>query len=161
MNKTLNVTSGSLEVGGVDYLEAVRDNLGSGVLAAGEGIDITVGSTAITLGSSSTVLAGLTQVDVDNIRILDNTVASTTGTLFLDPTPIGTDSGDVIVRGNLQVNGVQTIINSTVTSINDLNMVLADSAANAAGADGAGLTIGGAGYSGTKATFTYNGSNDE
>jgi hypothetical protein len=121
----------------------------------------TVGSTAITLGSSSTVLAGLTQVDVDNVRILDNTVASTTGTLFLDPTPIGTDSGDVIIRGNLQVNGVQTIINSTVTSINDLNMVLADSAANAAGADGSGLTIGGAGYSGTKATFTYNGSNDE
>lgn len=121
----------------------------------------TVGSTAITLGGTSTVLAGLTQIDVDNIRILDNTVASTSGILTIDPTPIGTDSGEVIIRGDLTVSGKQTIINSTVTSINDLNMVLADSAANAAGADGAGLTIGGAGYSGTKATFTYNGSNDE
>lgn len=121
----------------------------------------TIGSTAINAGGTSTVLAGLTQVDVDNVRILDNTIASSSGILYIDPTPIGTDSGDVVIRGNLQVNGIQTIINSTVTSINDLNMVLADSAVDAAAADGAGLTIGGAGYSGTKAVLSYNGSNDE
>ena len=122
---------------------------------------LTIGTTEIDLGASSTVIAGLTQIDVDNIRILNNTVASSTGVLTLDPNPIDSDGGDVIIKGNLTVRGTETIVNSTTVSLNDLNMVLADSAANAAAANGAGLTIGGAGYSGTKATFTYNGGTDE
>jgi hypothetical protein len=122
---------------------------------------LTIGSTNIALGATSTTIAGLTQIDVDNIRILDNTVASTTGVLYLDPNPIDSDGGDVIIRGSLTVQGTTTTVNSTTVSINDLNMVLADSAGNAAAADGAGITIGGALYSGTKATFTFNGANDE
>ena len=55
----------------------------------------------------------------------------------------------------MTVQGTQTTINSTTVSINDLNLVLADSAANAAAADGAGITIGGA-----NATITYNAGND-
>ena len=121
----------------------------------------TIGSTAINAGGSSTVLAGLTQIDVDNIRILNNTVGSTSGTLFIDPNPIDSDAGEVVIRGNLTIQGTQTEIRSTSLNVSDLNIVLADSAGNAAAADGAGFTVGGGGYSGTKATFTYNGSNDE
>ena len=121
----------------------------------------TIGSTAINAGGSSTVLAGLTQIDVDNIRIVDNTVGSTSGTLFIDPNPIDSDAGEVVIRGNLTIQGTQTEIRSTSLNVSDLNIVLADSAGNAAAADGAGFTVGGGGYSGTRATFTYNGSNDE
>ena len=121
----------------------------------------TIGSTAINAGGTSTVLAGLTQIDVDNIRILDNTVGSTSGTLFIDPNPIDSDGGEVVIRGNLTIQGTQTQIRSTSLNVSDLNIVLADSAGNAAAADGAGFTVGGAGYSGTKATLTFNGSNDE
>ena len=121
----------------------------------------TVGSTAIALGGTSTTLAGLTQIDVDNIRILDNTVGSTSGTLFIDPNPIDSDAGEVVIRGNLTIQGTQTEIRSTSLNVSDLNIVLADSAANASAADGAGFTVGGSGYSGTKATLTYNGANDE
>ena len=120
--------------------------------------DITLGTTALTLGETTTTLAGLTQVDVDNIRIFDNTVASSTGVLYLDPNPIDSDGGEVIVRGNFTVQGVTTTVNSTTVSINDKNLVLADSAASAGEADGAGLTINGPT---TPATFTYNGSSDE
>ena len=63
--------------------------------------------------------------------------------MVLDPNPVG-NAGDLIIRGNLQVEGTTTTINSTVVSMNDLNLVLADSAANAAAADGAGITINGA-----------------
>lgn len=103
------------------------------------------------------------QLNVDNIRLDGNTISSTDGsnTLYIDPAPVDSDGGTLVIRGNLTVQGTQTIVNSTTVSVNDLNMVLADSAANAAAADGAGLTIGGAGYSGTQATFTYNGANDE
>jgi len=103
------------------------------------------------------------QLNVDNIRLDGNTISSTDGSnvLYIDPSPVDSDGGTLVIRGNLTVQGTQTIVNSTTVSINDLNMVLADSAANATAADGAGITIGGAGYSGTQATFTYNGANDE
>ena len=103
------------------------------------------------------------QLTVDNININGNTISSTDGsnTMYIDPAPVDSDGGTLVIRGNLTVQGTQTIVNSTTVSVNDLNMVLADSAGNAAAADGAGITIGGAGYSGTQATFTFNGANDE
>ena len=103
------------------------------------------------------------QLTVDNININGNTISSTDGsnTMFIDPAPVDSDGGTLVIRGNLTVQGTQTIVNSTTVSVNDLNMVLADSAGNAAAADGAGITIGGAGYSGTQASFTFNGANDE
>ena len=121
--------------------------------------DITIGSTALTLGETTTTLAGLTQIDVDNMRILDNTIASTSGTLFIDPTPIGSDSGSVIIRGDLQVNGTTTTINSTTVAIGDKTLNLADSADNATEADGAGITLGSSSYS-SSPQITFDGSTD-
>jgi hypothetical protein len=53
--------------------------------------DITLGSTALSLGSTTTAIAGLTQVDVDNIRIDGNTISSTNtdGNIILDPNGTG------------------------------------------------------------------------
>jgi hypothetical protein len=56
----------------------------------------------------------------------------------------------------LVVQGTQTIINSSTLSINDLNIVLADSAADATAANGAGITVNGAG-----ATITYSVAGDK
>jgi len=53
-------------------------------------------------------------------------------------------SGRLIVNGDFQVNGTTTTVNSTTLSVNDKNIVLADSAPNAAAADSAGITIAGA-----------------
>ena len=88
--------------------------------------------------------ASFTQVTVDNVKIDGNTISSTdsSNTLFIDPFPVG-DSGDLVIRGNLIVQGTQTTVNSSIVSLNDKNLVLADSAVSAAIADGAGLTVGG------------------
>ena len=62
---------------------------------------------------------------------------------------------DVIVTGNLTVQGTTTNVNSTTVDIADLNLTLAKGSANASQANGAGLTIDGA-----DATITYTSSND-
>ena len=137
---------------GVAAFNATNFNDSSGVISSA---DITIGNTSLTLGETTTVLAGLTQIDVDNIRILDNTIASSSGILYIDPNPIDSDGGEVVIRGNLTVNGITTTVNSTTVSINDKNLVLADSASTAGEADGAGITINGPAV---PATITYNGS---
>lgn len=118
---------------------------------------ITLGSSTLTLGATTTAVAGLTQLDVDNIRIDGNTISSTDGsnTLYIDPAPVDSDGGDLVVRGNLIVQGVTTTINSTTLSVNDKNITLADSAADANAADGAGITIAGA-----NATILYDAATD-
>jgi hypothetical protein len=52
---------------------------------------------------------------------------------------------DVTVSGDLTVQGTLTAIQSTTVEINDVNLTLAKGAPNAAAANGAGLTIDGAG----------------
>jgi hypothetical protein len=82
--------------------------------------------------------------------------------LYIDPATYDTDSdagtaaGTVRIRGDLIVDGDTTTINSTTLTVDDLNIVLASGAADAASADGAGITVDGA-----NATITYDGTNDE
>ena len=144
-------------------------NSGTGSVAlASQSLTVSGGTnlTASASGQTITVdldgdVAGLTSLIVDNLKIDGNTLSSTDGsnTLYIDPAPEDSDGGDLIIRGNLTVQGVQTIINSTTMSVNDLNIVLADSAGDGTEADGAGITVGGAGYSGTKPAITWDNSN--
>ena len=61
--------------------------------------------------------------------------------LTIDPAGVGDNTGTVIIAGDLQVDGTQTIINSTSVTIDDLNIMLADGAANDAAANGGGFTV--------------------
>jgi hypothetical protein len=73
----------------------------------------------------------------------------------IDPAAHGDNTGTLIVAGNLQVDGTTTTVNSSNLSVADLNITVAEGAANAGAANGAGLTVDGA-----NATFTYDSSND-
>lgn len=50
-------------------------------------------------------------------------------------------TGTVVIRGNLQVDGTQTTVNSTTVDISDLNITLASNAASATEVDKAGIDI--------------------
>jgi hypothetical protein len=76
-------------------------------------------------------------------------------TFTIDPAAHGDDTGTLVIAGNLQVDGTTTTINSTTVSVDDLNIVLASGSANAAAANGAGITIDGA-----SATLTYDSATD-
>ena len=110
----------------------------------------TLGSTAINPGQTTTAIAGMTQLDVDNVR-LDGNIISTTDSaasvMFLDPGNNNAVAGKVVIRGDLQIDGVTTTVNSTTLAVADKNIVLADGAADSAASDGAGLTVEGSGAS--------------
>ena len=65
-----------------------------------------------------------------NIRINNNIIASNSGadnTIFIDPYPDGlSNEGQVIIKGNLQVDGTTTTVNSTQTTVNDPIMMVGD-----------------------------------
>ena len=70
----------------------------------------------------------------------------------------GDTDGTVIIKGDLQVDGTTTTINSTTLDVDDLNITLASGSANKAAANGAGITIDCG--SDTNATITYDATND-
>jgi len=76
-------------------------------------------------------------------------------TFTIDPAAVGDNTGTLVVAGNLQVDGTTTTINSTTMEVDDLNITLASGAANAAAANGAGITVDGA-----SATLLYQSTSD-
>lgn len=82
-----------------------------------------------------------------DITVADSTKLPLTG---------GTISSDLIVSGNLTVNGTTTTISTTNLEIKDKNIVLAKDATDNETADGAGFTVAGA-----SATLLYDGAGDK
>ena len=64
-------------------------------------------------------------------------------------------SGNLTISGNLTVNGTTTTINSTTLDVDDLNITVASGAADAAAANGAGISVDGA-----SANITYTSATD-
>lgn len=57
-------------------------------------------------------------VNIGNINIAGNTISTDSGTLTLDPGPVG-NAGTVIIEGDLQINGTTTTVNSTEITVDD------------------------------------------
>lgn len=101
----------------------------------------------------------LASVDITTANIDGGTIDGTTigGTTAAAGSFTTLDtSGNATIGGDLTVNGTTTTINSTTLDVDDLNITLASGAADAASANGAGLTVDGA-----SATFTYASSGDK
>jgi len=117
---------------------------------AGDNLNVTYDpdTNTVTTGLNP-VVENLTSLEVGNLRLEGNTLYSTdsSNTLYLDPAPTDSDGGTLVIRGDLVVQGTQTTINSTVMSVNDLTLTLADEATTPAEADGAGIFISGANVS--------------
>jgi len=136
-----NSTTGALTiVGGVGV--AGKGSFGS-LLVEG---DATIGDTAgdtLTVGSTTTFNGPVTfngaqtlnatinqtgQFNIDQLRMDGNVLSTTSGTeLIIDPFPAGGDAaGLVIIKGDLQIDGTTTTVNSANMSVNDPTIELAD-----------------------------------
>ncbi len=69
-------------------------------------------------------------ITIGNIGISSNRIESLAGggnQIFIDPFPSGlSNEGDVIIKGNLQVDGTTTNVNSTTVTVNDAIMKVGD-----------------------------------
>jgi hypothetical protein len=130
------------------FLQAQSGNTGGLTWAE---VDLSSYLTSSTASSTYAPLAGATFTGA-----ISGTNATLSGYLrgpssfTIDPAAHGDNTGTVVIAGNLQVDGTTTTINSTTVAIDDLNFSIATDAADSAAANGAGITIGGAG-----ATFNY------
>ena len=74
------------------------------------------------------------RVEVDAIGISSNIISTISGhgeTLFIDPYPDGlSNEGTVIIKGDLQVDGTTTTVNSTSVSVNDAIFQIGDVTSN-------------------------------
>ena len=61
--------------------------------------------------------------------------------MYIDPATVGDNTGLLVIKGNLQVDGTQTTVNSTTMTVDDKNIVLGQGAANDAAIDGGGITL--------------------
>ena len=108
--------------------------------------DVTVTNTA-TINNATVNYLDADSADIGLINISGTTIKSTSAdtnnTIVIDPNPLG-DSGTLVIRGNLTIEGTTTTVNSTEVSINDKTLVLGDStaAANYLQLSGAGIQIG-------------------
>jgi len=119
----------------------------AGVSIGGNGDISVTGNLSVngnsTLGNSSndlTVITGIVThtgpftniggVTIDNVGISSNIISTKSGggnTLYIDPYPDGlSNEGTVVIKGDLQVDGTTTTVNSSVVSVNDAIISLGD-----------------------------------
>jgi len=123
-----NNGSGQLEFTGADVFinidtqSTTKDN-GALIVNGGVGIEknLNVGGDLISDGGSARL---------GNIKIASNIISSLAGannTIFIDPYPDGlSNEGEVIIKGNLQVDGTTTTVNSTQSTVNDPIMMVGE-----------------------------------
>ena len=121
-----------------------------------DGTDFTAtNGTSFTLTTGAALNDTVDYVAYGTFNLADVYTKTASDALYL-PLTGGTISTDLIVAGNLTVNGTQTIVNSTTLDVADLNITIANGAADAAAANGAGLTVDGA-----AATILYQATGDK
>ena len=97
--------------------------------------DLTIGSTIIDLGGSSTTLAGMTGID---FTAADASIAASLGANTLT---LGGATSTVRIAGDLDVVGTLNRVTETELLIEDKAIIVASGSANAAAAAGAGLIV--------------------
>ena len=104
-----------------DTTNATSKDTGSLITEGGVGIekDLHVGGGVVVAG----VVTFTGELKTDAVGISSNVISTLPGTgniLYIDPYPDGlSNEGQVVIKGDLQVDGTTTTVNSSVVSVND------------------------------------------
>ena len=103
--------------------QSTSKDTGAIIVEGGVGVEknVNIGGNLV-IGGGSAVLG--------KISVADNVISSlgnSDNKIFIDPFPDGlSNEGDVIIKGNLQVDGTTTTVNSTQSTVNDPIMMVGD-----------------------------------
>ena len=107
--------------------ESVDKDTGALVVEGGVGIEknLNVGGNFTTSEGTFTGATEIGQIKIENNIISSN--SSSNDKIYIDPFPDGlSNQGDVIIKGNLQVDGTTTAVNSTNVTVNDPIFTIGD-----------------------------------
>lgn len=124
------LTSTTIDVNATDLTADVNT---FAITATGSGNSGTVTTDSLTVNADTIDIQGTEgtgdvttiniagQVNIDNVRIEGNTIYTTdaSNTMYLDPAPTNDNGGKVVIKGDLQVDGTTTTVNSTQVTIDD------------------------------------------
>jgi hypothetical protein len=144
--------SGNLSFANADVVNDTTPQLGGNLDVNGNTI-VSTSNGNIDITPHGTGEVNISKVDIDAGAIDGTTIGATTASTGAFTTL--TTTGNATIGGDLTVNGTQTTLNTATLTVDDLNITVADGAANAAAANGAGLTVDGA-----SATLTYQSAGD-
>ena len=171
-NSAITINGSSVSLGGsisIGDITGITTAAGSGLSGGGSSGDITLSiDTAVT--ADLTTAQTLTNKTLTSPSVGTSLTTASTSFNLLNTTAttinfggaatvisIGAVTGtttindDLVVTGDLTVNGTTTTINSQTLSIEDKNIILADANTSDVGADGGGITLKGA----TDKTFNW------
>jgi hypothetical protein len=115
---------------------------------------ITGSSASVTGNVNGSNVVAATSLTNGNITITGANIVSTGPTIYIDPNGSGSTDGNVVITGNLSVQGNVTYINSNNVTTNDLTINVANNASSASQANGGGIGVGPAGSE--YISLTYN-----
>lgn len=118
----------------------------------------TTATTINAFGAATTINFGSLIITGDTIDTNDSSAVIFTPAVIFDSNIEANDvtvNQDLVVQGNLTVNGSTVTLNTTTLDVEDLNITVAKGSPTASAANGAGITVEGAG-----ATITYASSDD-
>ena len=136
-----NSTSGAFQVvggAGIAGQASVGSLLVEGDATVGDANsdNLTVNSTTVfangvTFNGTTNINADIAQTGqftIDSLKLDGNVISTTAGTeMIIDPFPAGGDAeGLVIIKGDLQIDGTTTTVNSASMSVNDPTIELGD-----------------------------------
>lgn len=157
--QTIDANVGAFETYANIELQTVNANIGAFEQYANANLGTATTNITTLFGNAASQ-----QTQIDNIVTTANANTAaylTTSAGAVDATFASVvTNNDLTVGGNLIVNGVTTTINSTTLDVDDLNVTVAKGAPTSLAANGAGLTVDGAGatllYASTTDSWNFN-----
>ena len=144
--------NGDLDIDGhtnLDNVSVAGVSTFSGAIDANDNVDVAGtldvdGHTELDNVNASGIITATsfhTGAEGSAIRVTSNTISGP-AEMFIDPAGVGDNTGALRIKGDLFVDGTQTVINSTTIELGDFIVGIATTATTDSLADGAGIKIG-------------------
>jgi hypothetical protein len=114
-NRFLRLTATNVGTGEAKMEVSIEDSIS---------IDSVNSTISLSAAQQISLISSGADVRVEDFYFANNVLSSTNSTIVLDPAGIGDDTGTVQIKGNLQVDGTTTTVNSTTITIDDVILTL-------------------------------------